>query len=115
MWILVDELVKYTENNIKYVKSIWKKYSIIKCEIPQGSYFAWIDFSGLGISNEEFQKYLIDIGGVAIMPGLTYGEEGRYFLRLNVGCSNKKVEDGLQRMEKAVNHILSIKNNLFVY
>lgn len=106
----VNELVKYTESNIKYVKEyLEKNIPVLKCEVPQGSYFAWIDFSKLGISNEEFQRNLIDIGGVAIMPGLTYGEEGRYFLRLNVGCSIKKVEDGLQRIEKAVNHILSIK------
>ncbi|BBA50175.1 putative cystathionine beta-lyase [Fusobacterium varium] len=106
----VNELVKYTESNIKYVKEyLEKNIPVLKCEVPQGSYFAWIDFSKLGISNEEFQRNLIDIGGVAIMPGLTYGEEGRYFLRLNVGCSIKKVEGGLQRIEKAVNHILSIK------
>lgn len=106
----VDELVKYTENNIKYVKEyLERNIPVLKCEIPQGSYFAWIDFSGLGISNEEFQRYLIDIGGVAIMPGLTYGEEGRYFLRLNVGCSIKKVEDGLQRIEKTVKYIINIK------
>ena len=106
----VNELVKYTESNIKYVKEyLEKNIPVLKCEVPQGSYFACIDFSKLGISNEELQRNLIDIGGVAIMPGLTYGEEGRYFLRLNVGCSIKKVEDGLQRIEKAVNHILSIK------
>ena len=44
------------------------------------------------------------------MPGLTYGEEGRYFIRLNVGCSIKKVEEGLQRIEKAVKYIEN-KNN----
>ena len=102
----VNELVKYTESNIKYVKEyLEKNIPVLKCEVPQGSYFAWIDFSKLGISNEEFQRNLIDIGGVAIMPGLTYGEEGRYFIRLNVGCSIKKVEEGLQRIEKAVKHI----------
>ena len=91
----VDELIKYTENNIPE----------LFCEIPDGSYFAWIDFSKLGISSEEFQKYLIDIGEVAVMPGLTYGEEGRYFLRLNVACSIKKVEDGLKRIKKTVDYI----------
>ena len=102
----VNELVKYTESNIKYVKEyLEKNIPVLKCEVPQGSYFAWIDFSKLGISNEEFQRNLIDIGGVAIMPGLTYGEEGRYFIRFNVGCSIKKVEEGLQRIEKAVKHI----------
>lgn len=102
----VDELIKYTENNIRFVKEyLEKNIPELFCEIPDGSYFAWIDFSKLGISSEEFQKYLIDIGEVAIMPGLTYGEEGRYFLRLNVACSIKKVEDGLKRIKKTVDYI----------
>lgn len=102
----VDELIKYIENNIKFVKEyLEKNIPELFCEIPDGSYFAWIDFSKLGISSEEFQKYLIDIGEVAVMPGLTYGEEGRYFLRLNVACSIKKVEDGLKRIKKTVDYI----------
>lgn len=105
----VDELVKYTRKNIEYVVSYLKKHiPQLKCALPDGSYFAWIDFSGLNISSEEFQKYLIDIGKVAIMPGLTYGEEGRYFLRLNVGCSIKKVKDGLERLRKTVEYIKKI-------
>lgn len=107
----VDELIKYTENNIKFVKEyLEKNISELFCEIPDGSYFAWIDFSKLGISSEEFQKYLIDIGEVAVMPGLTYGEEGRYFLRLNVACSIKKVKDGLERIKKSVDYIKEMKN-----
>ena len=106
----VDELIKYTENNIKFVKEyLEKNIPELFCEIPDGSYFAWIDFSKLGISSEEFQKYLIDIGEVAVMPGLTYGEEGRYFLRLNVACSIKKVEDGLKRIKKTVDYIKAEK------
>lgn len=107
----VDELVKYTENNIKFVKEyLEKNIPELFCEIPDGSYFAWIDFSKLGISSEEFQKYLIDIGEVAVMPGLTYGEEGRHFLRLNVACSIKKVKDGLKRIKKSVEYIKEMKN-----
>lgn len=107
----VDELIKYTENNIKFVKEyLEKNISELFCEIPDGSYFAWIDFSKLGISSEEFQRYLIDIGEVAVMPGLTYGEEGRYFLRLNVACSIKKVKDGLERIKKSVDYIKEMKN-----
>lgn len=107
----VDELIKYTENNIKFVKEyLEKNIPELFCEIPDGSYFAWIDFSKLGISSEEFQKYLIDIGEVAVMPGLTYGEEGRYFLRLNVACSIKKVKDGLERIKKSVEYIKEMKN-----
>ncbi len=102
----VDELVKYTENNIRFVKEYLKKnIPKLSCEIPDGSYFAWINFSKLGISSNEFQKYLIDIGETAIMPGNTYGEEGEYFIRLNVACSIQKVQDGLSRIKKTVDFI----------
>lgn len=102
----VDELVKYTENNIRFVKEYLKKnIPELSCEIPDGSYFAWINFSKLGISSNEFQKYLIDIGETAIMPGNTYGEEGEYFIRLNVACSIQKVQDGLSRIKKTVDFI----------
>lgn len=107
----VDELVKYTKNNIVFTKEyLEKNIPELKCEVPQGSYFAWIDFSKLGLSSEEFQKYLINIGKVAIMPGLTYGEEGRNFLRFNVACSIKKVQDGLDRILKTVEYIKNLKN-----
>ena len=109
----VDELVKYTRSNICFVKEyLEKNIPQLSCEIPQGSYFAWIDFSKLEISSEEFQKYLIETGGIAVMPGLTYGEAGRYFLRLNVGCSVKKVQDGLERIKKAVDQIEKDRTNL---
>ncbi|MEF2600903.1 MAG: aminotransferase class I/II-fold pyridoxal phosphate-dependent enzyme, partial [Fusobacterium mortiferum] len=74
----------------------------LTCDIPDGCYFAWIDFSKLNISNEIFQKALIDIGKVAIMPGVTYGEEGKNYLRLNIGCPREKVKDGLSRLKLAV-------------
>lgn len=102
----VDELLKYTKSNIEFVKDyLEKNIPELSCDIPDGCYFAWIDFSKLNISSEEFQKALIDVGNVAIMPGLTYGEAGRFFLRLNVGCSLEKVKDGLSRMKIAVDSL----------
>lgn len=99
----VDELLKYTKKNIEYVKKyLEKNIPELNCDIPDGCYFAWIDFSKLAVSSEEFQKALIDIGKVAIMPGATYGEEGKMFLRFNVGCSREKVKQGLLGIKIAV-------------
>ena len=36
------------------------------------------------------------------MPGATYGEEGKMFLRFNVGCSREKVKQGLLGIKIAV-------------
>ncbi len=34
----------------------------------------------------------MDIGEVAIMSGSVYGEEGEFYLRLNVACSRENLK-----------------------
>ncbi|NNC27469.1 transcriptional regulator, partial [Salinisphaera sp. USBA-960] len=48
----------------------------------------------------------IDREKVAIMPGFTYGEEGRGFLRLNVGCPRSKVEAGMDKLISGLRCVL---------
>lgn len=107
----LEELLQYTKNNIIFTKEYFtKNIPELTCEIPQGCYFAWISFKNLNISSEEFQNILINVGNLAIMPGLIYGEEGRYFLRLNVACPRKKIEECLEKLKKCVDYMK--KNSL---
>lgn len=102
----VDELKKYIYNNMIYTKKyITEQIPELEFTIPDGSYFAWINYSKLQISSSEFQQYLVDIGEVAIMSGDTYGAAGAGYLRLNLGCSLAKVQDGLHRLKKTVDYI----------
>ncbi len=61
-------------------------------QIPQSTYLAWLDLRLLNIDDNALQKALIEQEKVAIMPGYTYGEEGRGFVRLNAGCPRSKLE-----------------------
>lgn len=102
----IDEALKYIENNIKYIIDyINKNIPDLKCYMPEGTYFAWIDYSNLNISNKYFQKYLINIGKVAIMDGITYGEEGKFFIRINCACPMKKIKDCMNRINNTVEYI----------
>ena len=102
----LDELLKYLKENLKYtIDYIKDNLEPLKLVMPEGCYFAWIDFSELKISGEKFQKLLMDIGEVAIMSGSVYGEEGEFYLRLNVACSREKLEDGLNRIKKTMDYI----------
>lgn len=102
----LDELLKYLKDNLEYtINYIKDSLEPLKLIMPEGCYFAWIDFSDLKISSEEFQKLLMDIGEVAIMSGNVYGEESEFYLRLNVACSREKLEDGLNRVKKTIDYI----------
>ncbi|MGO0907767.1 MalY/PatB family protein [Clostridioides difficile] len=102
----LDELLKYLKENLQYtINYIEDNLKPLKLVMPEGCYFAWIDFSEIKISSEKFQKLLIDIGEVAIMAGKVYGEESEFYLRLNVACSREKLEDGLNRIKKTIDYI----------
>lgn len=102
----VEELLQYTKNNIIFIKEyLTKNIPELTCEMPQGCYFTWISFKNLNISSEEFQNILINIGNLAIMPGVTYGEDGKYFLRLNIACPRTKIQKCLINLKKCVDFI----------
>ncbi|EKV56427.1 MalY/PatB family protein [Brachyspira hampsonii] len=107
----VDELLEYVNSNINYIISyLDNNIPMLRSYMPEGSYFAWVDYSKLNISEEVFQKYLVEIGKVAIMNGSVYGEEGKTFLRINCACSINKIKDCMSRITKTIEYLKS--NNI---
>ena len=68
--------------------------------MPQGTYLAWIDVSGLGLTASELQDRLVNRGRVGIMSGVAYGDAD--YVRMNVACPRSKLEDGLERVRAAL-------------
>ncbi len=99
----VDELNNYLFHNFKYVMNNLNNYKGLKVYIPEGTYLMWIDFKDTGISIENFNKGLIEIGGLAIMSGSTYGDP--YKIRLNVGCPLSKVQFAVTNIIKTIDKL----------
>ncbi|MGL4394587.1 MAG: MalY/PatB family protein [Brevinema sp.] len=94
----LDELCAYYHENLLFVqKTLSESHLGLKMEIPEATYFGWIDCSDLNLSSEEIKDRLINKGKVAIMDGDRYLEQ-RPFLRMVIACPRSKVEDGLQRL-----------------
>lgn len=93
----VDELVCYIRGNMRALKEFLDaNLPEIRFEVPEGTYLAWMDASGLGMDATELQHRLVEVGHVGIMSGETYGGAG--YLRMNVACPRSKVERGMERM-----------------
>lgn len=106
----LDALRDYLQDNLTYVAERLKQaLPQLNWQPPQATYLAWIDIRPLGIDDRELQQVLIEREKVAIMPGFTYGEEGRGFLRLNVGCPRSKVEAGMDKLIAALQFVLDAK------
>ncbi|PJG57943.1 MalY/PatB family protein [Aeromonas cavernicola] len=106
----LDALKAYLHGNLQRVaERLNGAFPAIGYQVPEATYLAWIDLNGLGIDTTErmdrLQHLLVAKYKVAIMRGDTYGPEGKGFVRLNVGCSRCKVDQGLDALIGALGEV----------
>lgn len=102
----VDELRSYLYTNMKIVKTfLEEELPELQFTIPDATYLAWIDCSALNKTSEEIQTALVQIGKVGIMAGDVYGAGEGQFLRMNLGCPESKVIEGLHRLKRAIDSL----------
>ncbi|WP_059257470.1 bifunctional maltose regulon transcriptional repressor/cystathionine beta-lyase MalY [Escherichia albertii] len=99
----LDALRVYLKDNLTYIADTMNTaFPELNWQIPQSTYLAWLDLRPLNIDDNALQRALIEQEKVAIMPGYTYGEEGRGFVRLNAGCPRSKLEKGAAGLINAI-------------
>ena len=96
------QLNTYLFANYRFLCDFFSKHfpslEVVKLE---GTYLVWVDCSSLGKSSTEIVNNLYR-HGVWMNDGAMYGENQRAFIRSNIACPRKILEEGLLRMEKAL-------------
>ena len=96
------QLNTYLFANYRFLCNFFSKHfpslEVVKLE---GTYLVWVDCSSLGKSSTEIVNNLYR-HGVWMNDGVMYGENQRAFIRINIACPRKILEEGLLRMEKAL-------------
>lgn len=102
----LDALRGYLKDNLRYVAdTLNSAFPELAWQPPQSTYLAWIDLRSLKIDDHALQSALIHQQKIAIMPGFTYGDAGRGFVRLNAGCPRSKLEQGVSGLIKAIRSV----------
>ena len=99
----IEQLNEYIRGNMKFLEDFIKEnLPDFHFHRPDATYLAWIDCRDVPFTSDEIQDALVNVGGVAIMKGETYGSNGKKYLRMNLGCPRSKLQEGLQRFKKAM-------------
>ena len=69
---------------------------------PEGTFLAWLDFRELGFSPDELTAFLRNEARWATTRGQSFGDEGKGFGRLNIGCTRAALRTALKQLGKAV-------------
>jgi len=73
----------------------------IKCQKPDGAFYAFADVSEYGSGDEMSEKLLAD-AHVAVTPGSAFGASGRDFIRISYATSQDRIREALRRIEAAL-------------
>lgn len=99
----LEEYLEYLEGNIDFtINYIKENIPSLKVRKPEGTYLLWVDFSETGLSDEEVAKALVEKGKVALNNGDSFGIGGKGYQRINLACPRSMVEEGLNRIKKAI-------------
>lgn len=101
----LKQVKEYIQSNIDFLMMFLETHTPrIRAIRPQASYLVFLDCRGLGFhSDEELDRFFVDKARLALNTGVTFGQEGWGFMRLNAGCPRSILQDAMNRLELAYN------------
>jgi len=99
----LDAVTAYIEGNIKAVEEYCREHlPQIKPVRPGASFLIWLDCRATGLSHEQIVELFLDGAHLALNDGAIFGDEGRGYMRLNVGSPRSVILDALARLKAAL-------------
>ncbi len=95
----LTDTLQYLERNNKVLSDfVDSELSLVSYRIQESTYLAWLDCRSMEMSDEELE---IQLHGAGVIPtmGYSFGEQGRGFIRLNLGCPTSVLEEKIKRLK----------------
>ena len=97
----LDALINYLEGNRRLFDQTINEIPGLQSMPLQSTYLAWVDFSGTGMTRDEFTKRVENDARIAANHGPTFGTGGENYLRFNLATPRSVVETACARLKKA--------------
>jgi cysteine-S-conjugate beta-lyase len=96
------ELSRYlTANRDFLVEYVTEHMPEVRLTVPDATYLGWLDFTQTKINGSPYEFFLKN-AKVALSEGKMFGGEGEGHVRLNFGTSRKLLQQGVDKMRKAL-------------
>ena len=97
----VDELVSYLDGNRRFFDQGVNAIPGLRSMPLESTYLAWVDFSGTGMTREEFTARVEKTARIAANHGTSFGLGGESFLRFNIATPRARVAEAVARLQGA--------------
>jgi cystathionine beta-lyase len=97
----LEQVMAYLEENRDFLAEYVNKYlPCIYMWAPEGTFLGWLDCRQMDV--ESPHTFFLEKAKVGFNDGISFGEDGKDFLRINFGCPRSTLEEGLSRMKTAL-------------
>lgn len=104
--VWLEQFLRYMQTNLDFLADYFsRKIPKIKVIQPEGTYLVWLDCRELGLNPSELEDFMNRKAKVGLDHGSAFGPSGAGFERINIACPRSLLEEGLQRIERAVNEL----------
>ncbi|MBD2795372.1 pyridoxal phosphate-dependent aminotransferase [Xenorhabdus sp. 18] len=91
-----DKLQDYlAENRCWFEKALASSVPWCRMTQAEGTYLAWLDCRDLGLDDNALQEALIQKAKIAVSMGYSFGDKGKGFIRINLGCPRQYLEKAI--------------------
>ena len=99
----LNQCKKYMRDNLDFLRDfLAKRLPEIKLVEPEGTYFAWLDCSELGLDRKKLHELVVDKARLWLDDGYIFGSKSENFQRIVLACTRKTLERALVQLETAV-------------
>lgn len=102
--VWMNNLIKYLGDTVDWVDGfVEDALPEVRMFKPEGTYQIWLDFSGLGLSEENLKLFLTKDAKLALTPGSWFGGNHSQFMRINIASPLSEVRQAFLQLKNAVN------------
>ncbi len=102
----IERMVTVFDERRRFLVPRLNEIEGFRCPTPKGAFYAFPNVEGLGKLSKDLAQFLLQSGGVAVVPGSVFGAGGEGYLRLSYAQPLDKLEEACNRIEKAVKTLL---------
>ena len=96
----VNKIVKEFEKRRNFIFERLNKLKNMNCFRPGGSFYAFPNVSKSNLSGEKFSEVALNNYGVALVPGTSFGDSAKMYIRLSYANSLENIEKAINRLSK---------------
>ena len=99
----LEELTIYLDDNFLFLKKYLETHlpkAVFR--ISEATYLAWVDVSAYFSKKENLTLFFANHAGVLLEGGNMFVSNSDGFIRLNLACSRKRLEEGMMKISDAI-------------